>query len=644
MLPPPDAIPRQGRTAALLLALVLFLLPWQEMGDQRTLPDLVQIVLLAAILLLPTAPRPLLSGGTGAGWLLAFVAWGALGILRPGYRFSAALEIWEQALAALCFLALAHSPLVELLRRRLAGVLVAGASLQAVWALALSDGERLSGSFVNRNFLAAYLNIALAVALAGCYARRGRDRLIAGAVALLLGSGVVLTGSRGGWIGLAAVLAASLLLGLITSGRRVSRRQIVATLAGALLLAGLGAALSFGVRRGEVDPYRYKRISIWKAALSATAQRPWSGLGPGQLKWMAPRHNFPLEGEPFRYSRRWKSAHSMPLQRLAEEGVIGLVLAAGFLIVVLRALRGRALSAGGGLARAALAALAGLLVQGAVDTPAEHPAVLLSMAALAGLALPPPDYGSGSSGSGTGGESPPLARRLGVPGLAVLVLAVWGLLVAPWMAHRAWLEFSRDTDGIPALASLERALEWTPYHRDYAYRLGRTAARASRSLNLEQMAFADNTLARAAQIDPHDDRADAERGKLMMRAAAEGVIPAPSALRAAGRRFEEAMRRDPLNPRLRLSAALAALRLGEHERARDLARSALELEPNFLDAHLMAADASAQMGDDDSAHQALERFRAARRALRDHVPRNRYEEDLVKYNDAVLRGLEERLE
>ncbi len=193
------------------------------------------------------------------------------------------------------------------------------------------------------------------------------------------------------------------------------------------------------------------------------------------------------------------------------------------------------------------------------------------------------------------------------------------------------------------LDSLQRALEWNPHHRDYAYTLGLTAARSSRELSLEQLAYADNSLARAARIDPHDDRAQTERGNLMMRAAAEGVVPAESALRAALRRYEEALRRDPLNPRLYLSAGLASRRLGEFDRAREFAHSAAALEPNYLDAHLLAADASQQIGEIKAARRELDRFEVARRTLRGHRPRNRYEEDLVKYNDAVLRGLQESL-
>ena len=638
-----ETVPQRGRVAVLLCALVLLLLPWQEAGDQRTLPDLVQLLVLAAVLLLPIAARPPLPGGIGIGWIVAVMAWGAAGVLRPGYRFSAGLEVWALGIAAIWFVALAHSPVIAHIRHRLAGALVAGAVVQAGWALVLAGPGRASGTFVNRNFLAAYMNIALAVALAQAIARRGKARVVAIAAALLIALAVLWTASRGGVIGLVALLIVLIPYRRVLDLNSSAPRRAMALALAAILLAVLSIAIVVGVRSGEHDPYRYERRSIWEASLSAASERPWIGLGPGQLRWVAPKYNFPLEGQPFRYSRTWRTAHNLPLQRLAEEGIIGVVLAAGFLLALVRALRAKTRCTVDSLARAALAALAAILAQGMVDTPSKHPAVLLSLAALAGLALAPAVHGPGSASPETGGRALPMARWLGLPGLAVIGVAVWVLLVAPWMAYRSWQQYSSDSDTVRGLGSLQRALEWNPHHRDYAYTLGLTAARSSRKLNLEQLAFADNSLARAARIDPHDDRAEAERGNLMMRAAAEGLVPVPSALRAALRRYEEALDRDPLNPRLYLSAGLTSRRLGEFEKARELALSAAALEPNYLDAHLLAADASLQIKDIEAARRELGRFEEARRTLRGHRPSNRYEEDLVKYNDAVLRDLQESL-
>ncbi len=627
----------------LLAAGVILLLPWQEAGDQRTLFDLIQVLALASALVMPTLARPPLSGGIGTGWLMAYLAWGALMALRPGYHFAAALEIWAQLVAALWFLALAHTPMPGPLRRRLSGMVVAAAVVQAVWALIEAGGGRAGGTFVNRNFLAAYLNIALAVAIWFALRRGGWARVVAVLSGMVLALTVLATGSRGGLLGLLTVVLLSVPMRQLPLSVRAHPRAFTAGALVLAVLAVLGVWYWAGVRADALDPYRHHRRYIWSAAASVSAGHPWFGVGPGQLKWIAPAHNFPLDNEPFRYGRFWTTAHSMPLQRLVEEGWVGLGLVTAFLICLLRALRARARAAGFPLARAALPAIGSLLVHGCVDVPSDNAAVLLSLAALSGLALAPAVAGAGAEHPARGGRARSLGIRLGVPGLAALVLAGWGMLVAPWMANRAWTQFTNDPDPARAFESLEQAQRWNPYHRDYAYWLGRTMARASGRLTREHLALADGWLGRAGQIEPHDDRAEAERGLLMRRAASEAVFPAEAARRAALRRFEEAARRDPLDPRVRCYAGLVALRLGDFDRARAEAGEAARLEPNFLDAHLLAADASQRAGDRAGAKRALARFHAAQRNLRGYLPRNQYEEDLVRYNAAVLERLQESL-
>jgi len=71
------------------------------------------------------------------------------------------------------------------------------------------------------------------------------------------------------------------------------------------------------------------RYEVWKAALSATSGHVLGGSGPGtfQMLWL-PRA---------RYFNYVENAHSLYFETLAELGVIGLVLLAGFLLLVLAA-------------------------------------------------------------------------------------------------------------------------------------------------------------------------------------------------------------------------------------------------------------------------------------------------------------------
>lgn len=633
-------------SAALLLAL-----PWNEIRNDPTGLAIVHLIALAALLVAPTAPRLPLAGGFGAGWLLALVAWGALSALRPGNRFSAALEVWDQWIPALWLVTMAHVPMAAPARRRLAGILVLGAGAHAAWALVqrLSAGERTGGAFVNPNFLAAHLNIALPVALWLMLEARGGRRRTPGTrafgavLALILVATLFATGSRGGLLGTAAALAAILPWGgLVAAARRHPRRAALVAL---LLAAGLAAGGALWARSRALgsDPYRYQRVQIWRQIAALWGERFWAGTAPGQLQWIAPAYNFPLEDRPFRYSRVWTSAHSTPLQLAAEEGMIALALAAAFVIALARALGARARTAGGGPARAALAALAGLCAHALVDTPLDHAAVGLSLATLAGLALAPALPGAGAGAAERGGPARPLASRAGAAGLVALAVAAWGAVVSPGVAHLYQRRFHREEDPRRALQALQSAVRFNPYQHAYLFQLGRIAWTARGDLNLRRVAVAELLLERASGLNPNDGRAERERGRVMTQAALAGILPSDSALRAALRRYEKAGRRWPLDPIVRQEAALAALRLGDFARARAEAEAALALEPNFLDARLLLADAALRAGQPAGARAALEGFRAARKRLRDYAPANEYEEVLLKYNDAVSGRLEREL-
>ncbi len=631
-----------SRAAWALSSALLLYLPWGEAGDDPTGLAIAHLLALGALLMLPVVRRPPLGGGVGAAWLAALVVFGALQVLRPGNRFSALLEVWDQFVPALWFLAVAHAPLADPGRRRLLGILVGSAAAHAAWALGLHllTGARTGGAFVNANFLAAHLNIALAAALWLARGRRGAGRILSIGSALLLLAALSATGSRGGLLGAVAVVALALPWQRLREAARSNPRPAAAALVALLVGSSAGAALWWNSRQLESDPYRFHRLQIWERTLSIWSASPWLGVGPGQLQWIAPAHKFPLEGAPIRYGRVWTSAHSTPLQLGAEEGIAGLLLAMGFLLALGRALAARARALHGGLERAALAALAGASIQAVFDTPFENGAVTLSLATLAGLALGPRLSGAGAEEPRRGGAQRALAARVGLAGGVALALAVWGAVLAPWMAHRALLRFQGEPEPRRALAALERALRLNPYQHAYAIQLGRIVWTARGRPDLRRVAAADSLLERASELNPHDGRAEQERGRVMTQAALTRILPATPALRAALRRYEESARRRPLDPLVRQEAGLAALRLGDLERARSEARAALALEPNFLDAWLLLADAARGGGERAAARAALVEFRAARARLEGYSPVSPYEEGLLKYNDAVFARLE----
>lgn len=261
-------------------------------------------------------------------------------------------------------------------RRALADGLAFGASIGAMlvlcdllWPDWATDGgvrSRWAGTFATANTAALYFEIVLLVAVAGAASaaeqrrldpdRAGRVRWLRNRWAVfdlrlvgvgILALGVFATGSRG-----AALAVAVLLVGLIWVSGRVATLRSLRIPAGSAA-AVLGAALSLsalggnGLAESAASPSPASRPAV--GALSAWSERPLLGIGPGQL-----------------------DPDSIPLQLLAEMGLLGAAVAAVFAMLCLRRMRGglrhcltaeagsrRALWLVGGFGAFALAALHG---------------------------------------------------------------------------------------------------------------------------------------------------------------------------------------------------------------------------------------------------------------------------------------------
>jgi putative inorganic carbon (HCO3(-)) transporter len=134
---------------------------------------------------------------------------------------------------------------------------------------------------------------------------------------------------------------------------------------------------------GREDSSNNFRMNVWTAALEMIRDRPWIGIGPGNTAFNL---IYPLYQQP---KFNALSAYSIPLEWLVEAGIPGLISGAGlFLTAMATGLSQR--DARGPLvlpALAAIAAFAGLAVQGLTDTIFFRPEVqLIALFSLATLA------------------------------------------------------------------------------------------------------------------------------------------------------------------------------------------------------------------------------------------------------------------
>ena len=250
------------------------------------------------------------------------------------------------------------------------------------------------GPYVNRNLFAGYMLMVVPLGIAVCaesldrlrhaWGRRRRRAWLAlgdaegsaffrrAAMAMIVVTGLLATGSRGGLLGFmagAATLA-------FTSRRRAMFAAVALIAVLGLAWIGLSAHWSGFVSRGLQG-----RAEIWRDSLRMVPDHPVLGAG------------FNAYGTSYlRYQRVWThlwvpAAHSEYLQILIDLGIAGTITASILLFTLLR--RGWATARQGAWQSGVFASLVAVLAHNLVDFNWHLAANAATFAALAGLATQP---------------------------------------------------------------------------------------------------------------------------------------------------------------------------------------------------------------------------------------------------------------
>ncbi|MEB3265329.1 MAG: IctB family putative bicarbonate transporter [Cyanobacteriota bacterium] len=268
-------------------------------------------------------------------------------------------------------------------------------SALARWSDANSVAEgtiRIYSTLENPNLLGGFLLATLPLAVVALVRwPKPAQRLFALASLVFGLIALVLTYSRGAWMGLVIALAT---IGLLLALRATRQWPPFWRRALPLLLLGGGAVLLV-VLVSQVEPLRVRvmslvagredssnnfRINVWTAVLQMIQARPLFGIGPGNdaFNLIYPQFQQPKFNA--------LSAYSIPLELLVEAGVPGLLAGGGLVLAMVRTSLAQ-WRGDGALALPALGSLAmalGLIVQGLTDTIFFRPEVQL--VALFGLA------------------------------------------------------------------------------------------------------------------------------------------------------------------------------------------------------------------------------------------------------------------
>jgi len=249
------------------------------------------------------------------------------------------------------------------------------------------------------------------------------------------------------------------------SARRARRAALVAAVAVPLLVLaalalsdrGIGGTIDrqfdeFTAAKFDPqnDPSRVLRTNSgnrwvwWQEAVGAFSDRPVEGHGAG---------SFPLVHRAYRDNTiEVRQPHSVPLEFLAETGLVGALLALGGLALLLvaaaRAVRSRAPGRDRAFAVALLAVAVGWLLHSLVDWDWDIPAVtlvaLIALGVLCARPLASGEHPGAAAGRPPAGRGPLLAL-----GAAAALLAIASAALPAWSQHLTDEALSRAAGGTP---------------------------------------------------------------------------------------------------------------------------------------------------------------------------------------------------
>ena len=251
----------------------------------------------------------------------------------------------------------------------------------------LSKITRVYSYLGNPNLLAGYLLRAVVFSLMAVFAWRGwMPRILAVTMLCVNTACLILTFSRGGWVGMLVSIFVSLLLLMYWYSTQLPpfwRTWSLPLLLGVVSLLLLVAVLFvepvrdrvFSIFAGRGDSSNNFRINVWAAVVEMIRDRPILGIGPGNTAF---NKIYPLYQRP-RFTAL--SAYSMLLEVAVETGFIGLACFFWLLLVIfhqgmlhLQRLRSQ-LSHEGFWLMGAIATLSGMLAHNVADTVWYRPEV-----------------------------------------------------------------------------------------------------------------------------------------------------------------------------------------------------------------------------------------------------------------------------
>lgn len=350
--------------------------------------------------------------------------------------------------------------------------------------------NRASGQYVSPNHFAGYLEVVgvFAASLVFWGTWRPWAKILAGYVAVVAAAGVVISGSRGGYLSTGACIlcfcALSVIAVKIAFPERFTRVVIMVVVAMLLVSAAIPVLVtSQMVRRRAGDIVaKNDRVYLWQAAISQFHLNPVFGTGSGSYLYYGRMLRSPqIQKDPVR-------VHNDYLDLLAEYGALG---GAAFLLFLgthlwngfysFRWLVNKRLQFSSdwrsnslALVIASLCAVAAYIVHSVVDFNLHIPANAMLMAFVFGI-LANPGLETFQAKSGTMIVNRCFQCVIFVIGLSILILGT-PKIPGEYYAEQARVAL-RDEKYVEAVRFAKTALAWEKRNPDVYYYLGESRRR-----------------------------------------------------------------------------------------------------------------------------------------------------------------------
>jgi O-antigen ligase len=327
---------------------------------------------------------------------LAFIGWGLVSVAATGGQLSSLLTVVRYASYFVLAIIICVVTQDAAIRRLLLWTIALTAAATALLAFAqfvnpkLTPGmngisaeisTRVVGTFYNSNFYAEYLLLATGVAGALFFTEKGWARILVALSGLVVVVAMLLTYTRGSWVGLALAVVVFV---VVVDVRYLA---VVAALAvaGILLVPGVTARLSQSTANSGSAEFR---LGIWRIAGQAMQMRPWFGYGAGDF--LGAYRSAVLAHPELYQGYLGFGAHNAYFELAAEIGIIGGLLF--FVVTAVYATRGLYIATRKGVtdnvkftALALSSALIGFILNTFTSNTFQHPQSGLFFWVLAGV-------------------------------------------------------------------------------------------------------------------------------------------------------------------------------------------------------------------------------------------------------------------